>query len=336
LTLTGKRSGSRLLLAILRCCLWHATSAAQSLRGVNLAGAAYSPGVLPGVDGTDYVYPDKGEIAYFTAKGMNVFRISVLWERLQPNLNGDLDPGQLALLEGFIAVAEAHGASVIIDVHNYGIYRGQQIGQGDVTDAAFANLWARLAVRFGQDDHVLFGLMNEPKLTQPSDWAAAVQQAVTAIRATGARNPVLVPGIDWDSAQGFPTDSGSSFGSLADPQHHLVFEVHEYFDADSSGTHDGCVTASAAIARLAPFTQWLRAEHQQGFLGEFGVSRRPECLAVLDHVVLYLHANADVWRGWTYWAAGPLWGDYRFTLEPDNGADRPQMRVLEKHLGEKG
>ena len=336
MTIPGKRSSFQFFLAILLCCLWHAASAAQSLRGVNLAGAAYSPSALPGIDGTDYVYPNDKEIRYFTAKGMNVFRLSLLWERLQPNLNGGLDPHQLARLAHFITAAEAHGASVIIDVHNYGIYRGQQIGQGDVTGAAFANLWGRLAVRFGGDDRVLFGLMNEPKLAQPSNWASAVQQAVTAIRATKARNLILVSGTNWDSAQGFPSVSGASFAGLTDPQHRLIFEVHEYFNADGSGMDDHCVPADEAVARLAPFTQWLRAGHHQGFLGEFGLSRRPECLAVLNQVVLYLHANADVWRGWTYWAAGPAWGDYMFTLEPDHDADRPQMRVLEKYLGSNG
>ena len=324
------------LLVVLACCLSNGVSSAQSLVGVNLAGAEYSPGALPGVNGTDYIYPDNQEITYFTGKGMNVFRLSLLWERLQPRLNAKLDAAQLTLLEGFIATATAHGASVIIDIHNYGTYRGELIGQGAVTDAAFADLWARLAARFGQDDHVLFGLMNEPKLTRPKSWEAAAQQAITAIRATGARNRILVSGIDWDGAQGFAAVSGESLGTLGDPGHRLVFEVHEYFDTDASGTDDRCIEPSQALARLEPFTQWLRAGHHQGFLGEFGVSRRPECLAVLDQVASYLKANSDVWLGWTYWAAGLAWGDYMFTLEPYNGEDRPQMRILEKYLGSTG
>ena len=50
---------------------------------------------------------------------------------------------------------------------------------------------------------------------------------------------------------------------------------------------------------------------------------------MLDH----LKANHDVWEGWTYWAAGPRWGDYRFTVEPTaDGRDRPQMAVLQEHF----
>jgi endoglucanase len=319
------------------CCAWlifgaGAAARAQSLQGVNLAGAAFSPNALPGIYGQDFIYPTDQEVTYFTAHGMNVFRLSLLWERLQPRLQGPLDPAELTRLITFVSTAEAHNAAVIIDIHNYGMYRGTLIGDPGVKSADFADLWARLARQFGGDGHILFGLMNEPKQTDAAAWQAIVQDAVDAIRAAGARNRILVPGIDWDSAQGFPSISAATLGDLTDPQHDLVYEVHQYFDADSSGTSDDCIAPDAAIARLSPFTEWLKSKHQSGFLGEFGVSRRPACLAVLARVTAYLAANADVWSGWTYWAAGPVWGDYMFTLEPASGIDRPQMKILQTYL----
>jgi endoglucanase len=304
----------------------------QTLKGVNLAGAAFSPTRLPGTYGQDFIFPTGSEMDYFTAKGMNVFRLSILWERLQPKLGGPLDDDEMSRLESFIAIANQHGASVIIDLHNYGLYRGVAVTQSPALTAGFADVWARLARQFGQNNKVLFGLMNEPQIDQAADWQAAVQGAIDAIRKTGAKNQILVSGTQWDSAAGFAGVSGDTLGSLNDPAHRLIFEVHEYFDTDSSGTADFCVDQAQALSRLAPFTQWLRQTGSQGFLGEFGLSRRPECLAVLNAVLQYLHTNADVWTGWTYWAAGPAWGDYMFTIEPENGADRPQMLVLEKYL----
>jgi hypothetical protein len=44
-----------------------------------------------------------------------------------------------------------------------------------------------------------------------------------------------------------------------------------------------------------------------------------------------MNDNNDVWLGWTWWAAGPWWGEYMFTVEPKNGQDRPQMAILEKY-----
>ena len=189
-----------------------------------------------------------------------------------------------------------------------------------------------MAEIFKSDPRVLFGLMNEPQQRDAEAWVGIEQLALDAIRRTGARNLVLASGIGWDGAHDFATVNGAAFGHLHDPARHIVVEVHQYFDRDSSGTHDDCTSPDAAVARLAGFTTWARAAHRHAVLGEFGVSRKPECLAVLNSVMSFLAANGDVWRGWTYWAAGPLWGNYMFTLEPDHGSDRPQMRVLAPFL----
>jgi hypothetical protein len=70
----------------------------------------------------------------------------------------------------------------------------------------------------------------------------------------------------------------------------------------------------------------------RGFLGEFGAAANDTCSAAVDDLLDHLEANRDVWLGWAWWAAGPWWGDYMFTLEPEDGTDRPQMDVLEPHL----
>lgn len=51
----------------------------------------------------------------------------------------------------------------------------------------------------------------------------------------------------------------------------------------------------------------------------------------------YIEANSDVWLGWTWWAAGPWWHEYLFTLEPtnlgqSNQTDRPAMAILKPHF----
>ncbi|MBW1708218.1 MAG: hypothetical protein JRJ86_24205, partial [Deltaproteobacteria bacterium] len=64
----------------------------------------------------------------------------------------------------------------------------------------------------------------------------------------------------------------------------------------------------------------------------FAGGRNDTCYAALDNMLSYIDNHADVWLGWTYWAAGPWWGEYKFTIEPINGEDRPQMVPLSKHL----
>jgi len=62
------------------------THAQVQYTGVSLAGAEFGSN-LPGEYGTDYIYPIKDEVDYFTSKGMNIFRLPFLWERLQNDQN---------------------------------------------------------------------------------------------------------------------------------------------------------------------------------------------------------------------------------------------------------
>jgi hypothetical protein len=69
----------------------------QLLLGVNLAGGEFgTPDHVPGIFGTDYIYPSHTEIDYYAAKGMSVIRLPFLWARLQHSENGPLDGAELA------------------------------------------------------------------------------------------------------------------------------------------------------------------------------------------------------------------------------------------------
>jgi endoglucanase len=308
----------------------------QSLRGVNLAGADFGEDELPGVYDQSYTYPTPDEVDYFVGKGMNVFRVPFRWERLQPELGGDFDPDEQARLQAIVEYATAQGASVLVDPHNYARYAGALIGEGPSVQE-FAGFWARLAQLFSENPRVLFGLMNEPHDVAAEDWLAAANAAVAAIRDAGATNLILVPGTNWTGAESWSDDWG--FGrnaevmqGLVDPADHFLFEVHQYLDADSSGSGSECVSEAIGEQRLTEFTGWLRSHSYRGFLGEFGAPATPTCLAALDNTLSHVDANADVWAGWTYWAAGPWWDDYSFSVEPAGGVDKPQMSVLSAHL----
>ena len=306
-----------------------------ALTGVNIAGAEFNSGRLPGRVNSDYVYPNAQEIAYFAGKGMNVFRVPILWERLQPELNGPLDRAELRRLQDTMSMMKRNGASVVIDIHDFGRYRGGVVGSAAVPLPAFGDLWSRIAVLFAGDDKVIFGLMNEPAAMTPAQVRDAANLALKSIRGTGARNLVLVPGAGWSGAHDFVTVSGTVLSDVRDPAGHMAFEAHQYLDVDNSGTHWTCRDPKAATATLVKMTAWLRARHAHGFLGEFGVADNPQCLDSLAAMLNYMNENADVWQGWTYWAAGAWWGDYPMSIEPKAGVDRGQMGVLGKYTPNK-
>ena len=310
--------------------------------GVNLVGAEFGEQNLPGVYGDDYIYPNPGSIDYFAAKGMNVFRIPFRWERMQPELEGALDSTELGYLKDTISAAQDHDATVIVDPHNFARYEddpSDDVAPGvigvEVEIDAFADFWRRLAREFAGDDLVWFGLMNEPHDMETELWVDAANAALEAIRAEDADNLVLVPGNQWTGAHAwfadyYGTPNSDALKSIVDPGDNFVFELHQYFDADYSGTSSSCVSESVGVERVEQVTEGLYEEGFRGFLAEFGGSDDATCLGAMDQLLAHLGDNAEVWRGWTVWASTE-WG-LQHNIRPVNGNDSDQMRVLLRHL----
>lgn len=298
--------------------------------GVSLAGGEF--GKAPGEFGREYTYPVEAEFAYLGAKGLRLARLPILWERVQKGLGGPLDETEMARLDALFGYARAHGVRVLLDLHNYGRYAGQAIGSEAVPVAAFADLWRRMAERYREETALFgYGLMNEPQL-ELAPWTAAAQAAVDAIRAVDTAHAITACGVGWSGAHSWPQANGGFL--LHDPAGKLLYEAHQYFDVDHSGTYRldydrSGVSAEVGVERLRPFAAWLKEHGVHGFIGEFGVpGDDPRWLVVLDR---FLAAMRESGLGGTYWAAGPWWGDYPLSVEPRDGTDRPQMAVLQYH-----
>ena len=307
--------------------------APMTMTGVNIAGAEF--GKTPGVLFKDYVYPTPEGISHFAGKGLDTVRLPFRWERLQPHLDQPLDAGELARIEAVVAAVTDGGGYVVLDPHNYARYRKAIVGSDAVPIAAFADFWARLAAKFADRDHVVFGLMNEPHGLPAEDWRDAAQAAIDAIRAAGAGNLILVPGVSWTGAHSWiKSGNGAALAAITDPADNFAFEAHQYLDKDYSGTHEECPRETAGADGLRVFEGWLKEQGRKGFLGEFGAPANPACLQALDAMLAQMDANPDLWLGWTYWAAGAWWSqDYPLSIQPDrSGADRPQLDVLLKHV----
>ncbi|HBK46263.1 MAG TPA: cellulase [Xanthomonadaceae bacterium] len=307
--------------------------------GVNLAGAEFNSSKRPGTLFKDYTYPAASDYSYFAGQGMNIVRLPFLWERLQPQARGELDAAQLELLKKAVAQAKANGLHLILDVHNYAKYNGTRLDQLDGGSAALADLWTRLAREFGNDRAVIFGLMNEPNGISATDWAAVAQASINAIRATGASNLILVPGTaytgahNWVSGGYGATTNAQAQDDLHDPLNHYAIELHQYLDANYSGTSGECASTTIGVDKLRGVTAWLRQQGRQGFLGEFGAGDNDTCRQALDGLLGFLQDNRDVWLGWTYWAAGAWWkADYPFNVQPGkDGSAKPQMSILSRY-----
>ena len=305
------------------------------LLGVNLAGAEFASQKNPGTYGVDYIYPSHSEIDYYANAGMSVIRLPFLWERLQTSAFAPLDASQLAHIDDVVNYANAKGLKVILDAHDYGSYQGSLIGSAAVPNAAFADMWGKLAGHFAADANVMFDLMNEPHAQTAAQWLDSTNAAIAEIREAGATSQeVLVSGTYSDGAwRWVKTDNAAVIGTgVQDPSHNFAFEVHQYLDSNGSGTHATVVSTSIGVERLEAITNWAEATGNHLFLGEFGVSTDQTSVAALDNMLSYMQTHSDAWQGATYWAGGPWWGNYMYSIEPSNGADKPQMDVLQNHL----
>jgi endoglucanase len=305
----------------------------MELVGVNLASGEFAPEKLPGTWGTDYIYPGRETAAPFVAAGLNVVRLPVLWERLQPTPGGPLDFQELKRLDQSIADLAAFKL-IIVDLHNYGRYRGALLDE-ERGAAMLADFWTRLGKHYGSSPAIAFGLMNEPHGIEARRWRRIMDTVVGTIRAAGARNLLLVPGTRWTGAHSWssgPDSNASAFAGFRDPANNFLFEVHQYLDGDSSGRSAECVDQTVGSRRMEQFTRWARKEKARAFLAEFGGGTDATCLAALDELLAFMSRNTDVWAGGAYWAGGDWWGDYPLSIQPDpRQAAKPQLRVLMRY-----
>lgn len=312
---------------------------APLITGINLAGLEFKSGKIPGIVDHDYAAPTGAELDYYRACGARAIRLPFLWERLQPTLAGPFDESYARLVFSFVDATRQRGMKLILDPHQYGRRRidgaARIIGQDSAAPAsAFAQFWRAVAQRCRGEDHVIFALQNEPHDLDQATLVDTSNRAIAAIRSAGAQQLVLVSGAAWSGAHSW-VSSGNAVSMLGvrDPANRFAFDVHQYLDRDSSGTHPECVAGGSR--RLQAFAQWARANGRRGFLGEFGASGDSVCVAELDALLGYVASNRDVWLGWTYWAGGPWWGHYPLSIEPadlHHPSDRPQMTVLRRHF----
>jgi len=304
--------------------------------GVSLAGADFGEGNLPGVYDKDYTYPTHAEIDYFASKGFTTIRLPFRWERLQQKVRAEFDSFNFGKIKDLVDYTTSKGLYILLDPHNYARYYGSIIGDSSVTEADFADFWSRLATIFQSNSRVIFGLINEPNTMKTEVWLKDANAAIAAIRAVGAKNVIFVPGNAWSGASSwydnwYGTSNAEVMVNIRDPGNNSVIEVHSYLDSDGSGTHAECVNTTIGSSRMSRFTSWCRENRFKAFLGEFAGSTDSTCHAAVVDALDFMAKNADVWEGFTWWAAGPWWAHDWNIIEPFNGQDAPQTGWLQAY-----
>ncbi len=299
------------------------------MRGVNVSQAEWGD-PISATYGSEYSYPTAPTFNYFAARALGFVRLQVQWERLQPTLQGDLDPTQLTYLQQDVAYAKAAGALVGIVPHNQARYAPNESfvsnpciidnpcagSPVNVTTADLADFWVKMSNVFKDEPAVVaYDLMNEPHDMGVADWITTAQTVLTAIRNNDDSKLVMIPGDGWSNATYWSSYYAPN-PLISDPANNYYYEAHLYFDSDFSGTYAETYDqelaanpnlATVGVTRLQPFVDWCTSNNVPCYLGEYGIPNNdPRWLTVLDNFLTALDA-ANI--PGTYWAAGETVGD---------------------------
>ncbi|KAF2758237.1 glycoside hydrolase [Pseudovirgaria hyperparasitica] len=283
--------------------------------GINLSGAEFGEGKFPGDYGIDYTWYNKSTIDTLISVGINHLRVNFLMERLTPgSLTGAFDPYYLGNLTDQIDYITSKGAYAMVQPHNYGRFYDEII-----TDTAgFKTWWLNVARLYKDNDKVVFDINNEFYDMDQQLVFELNQAGIDGIRGAGANKQWITPeGNSWTAASTWVSSgNGASLVKLVDPSDKLIYQMHLYLDTDASGNDQTCVSGTIFEERLVAATTWLRENKKLGLIGEFAGGANELCIQAFIGGLKYLKANRDVWTGHMWWAAGPWWDGYPYSMEP--------------------
>lgn len=293
-------------------------------RGVTLAG-----GECKGELGAGGVFmPVDNDAELFIYKGMNVFRIPILWEHIG-YANGTFYPGccgagtqtvYLTKLDALIKQLTDYDAIIVLDLHNDMKYNGTEIrvdpnAPGGYLGSGIGQLWRNLAMRY-PSPRMMYGVMHITVPESSFNIYNVVRAAVTGIRnaeQNGFVHYLLLPVVDIFAGTSKPMVL--TYKDIPNVKRYAI-EAVAFFGKSYQNVYpeDECLPANEYIQTFnrwwPAFMDWVRDNKQTIFFTEFGAPATPNCKIILSHFLAEIHkfpytneAGYGVW-GWIAWAAG--------------------------------
>ena len=292
------------------------------LLGVDLSGAEYS---CIGGQGIFAGPTDRRAVAAMVSWHINAVRLP-LNEDCWLGINGS--PARYsgtryrAAIRQFVRRINQAGLYVILDLHWNAPGTAQATGQQPMADLDHTPaFWSSVARTFVSDPAVIFDLYNEPHdiswqcwrdgCLLPAGWHTAGMQAlVDAVRATGARQPIIATGLDW----GNDLSSWLQF-EPHDPLNQLVAGLHVYNDL-------ACTTVACWNSDVRPVARAVPV-----VAGEFG--DRTCSGAFLSSFMNWADSAGVSYLGWS-WNRSGCGGPG--LISSWSGQPTPYGEVVREHL----
>jgi endoglucanase len=127
------------------------------------------------------------------------------------------------LMDSAIALANAQGMAVILDVHPSGRFK-DTLQKNQWAQTQFVEMWEAIAKHYENSSpkQLVFELLNEPQYyREEKNWQALAEKTAQAIRATGDKHLLVVAG-----ARGSSIDGLLLMKPLADKR--ILYSFHDY------------------------------------------------------------------------------------------------------------
>lgn len=263
---------------------------------------------------------------------VNIIRLPLAQDRWFGKAPEQKDDGKAyrELVKQVVDVCSDQGCYILLDLHwsDAGEW-GKQIGQHNMPDQNSVAFWKKVAAAYKNNPAVLFDLYNEPHDVSWDIWqkggqvternrragtentyeAVGMQALLDTVRATGAKNVVVVGGIDWSyDMSGFLNGR-----QLLDPKGNgIIYANHAYpFKGD---TVDKWLTKMKAATEKIPVIVSEFGSDPRGGAGEAGEQW-------VRHVLQIVKDHNWNWTAWDlHPSAGPrLISDWNYTPTPTFG-----------------
>ena len=188
----------------------------------------------------------------------------------------------------------------------------------------FVNFWTSVANTLKGYPNVMFELWNEPNgdSTAEASWMSVTQQAITAIRGTGATN-IIVAQWNYNVGIDFQNYLGGSIWNLnwvnqyplSDPQNNILYSTHIYRNVfyNDGNSSDG-YAYSYNDMKWALTQVGVIGFNKALWIGEIGcnlwASNMDNEYAWFNNTLTILNENGigfDAWA-WAPWTTGTEWG----------------------------
>lgn len=238
------------------------------LRGVNITGTEYE--CLVGDYVYDTIPLNQTLINSILAWHANIVRVPLnedCWLDVpasNPPPAATSGANYIRPIRAFVDLATASGLIVELNLHSgngpYLVKTGNNSSQFPAMDTNYSGtFWRSVAITFKNNPSVIFNLTNEPEFDSDSDWSCylnggcstrglsnsysssgnkyyykvlGTQSVVNGIRATGARNPIIIAGLNYSNQLDHWLDYVPSdpIATETDPHGQIIAGIHIYFD----------------------------------------------------------------------------------------------------------